>query len=64
MKIQPSQIIQSGHGVDLSNLPEDMSIQMSDPVADFGQFTLRDCFISVIRRAFSGKIQSKVLWLT
>ena len=35
MKIQPIQITESGPGVDLSNLPEGVSVKMSDPVKDF-----------------------------
>ena len=35
MKIEPTQIEQSGPGVDLSNLPEGVSLKMSDPVKDF-----------------------------
>jgi hypothetical protein len=35
MKITPTQIIHSGPGIDLSSLPEGVSIKMSDPVKDF-----------------------------
>lgn len=35
MKITPSQITHSGPGVDLSSLPEGVSVKMSDPVKDF-----------------------------
>ena len=35
MIIIPTQIEQSGPGVDLSNLPDGLSIRMSDPVKDF-----------------------------
>ena len=35
MKIAPIQIEQSGPGIDLSSLPEGVSVKMSDPVADF-----------------------------
>jgi len=35
MKITPTQITQSGPGIDLSNLPDDISVKMSDPVKDF-----------------------------
>ena len=35
MIILPSNIEQSGPGIDLSNLPEGVSIRMSDPVKDF-----------------------------
>ena len=35
MRILPTDISAVGPGVDLSNLPEDLSIRMSDPVADF-----------------------------
>ena len=35
MKIEPTQIEQSGPGVDLSNLPGGVSVKMSDPVKDF-----------------------------
>ena len=34
MRIAPSDIDQSGPGIDLSNQPEGLSIQMSDPVQD------------------------------
>jgi hypothetical protein len=34
MNISPASIEQSGPGVDLSNQPEGLSIQMSDPVRD------------------------------
>jgi len=35
MKITPTQITQSGPGVDLSNLPDGVSVKMSDSVKDF-----------------------------
>ena len=35
MQIEPTQIDQSGPGVDLSNLPARLSAKMSDPVKDF-----------------------------
>ena len=35
MRIQPVHIEQSGPGIDLSNLPEGVSVKMSDPVKDF-----------------------------
>ncbi|MCK4294894.1 MAG: LamG domain-containing protein [Planctomycetes bacterium] len=35
MIIQPTDIEQSGPGIDLSNLPEGVSVKMSDPVKDF-----------------------------
>jgi len=35
MKIAPVQIEQSGPGIDLTSLPEGVSIKMSDPVKDF-----------------------------
>ena len=35
MRIDPIQIEQSGPGIDLSNLPEGLSVKMSDPVKDF-----------------------------
>ena len=35
MKILPVEILEAGPGIDLSNLPEGVSIRMSDPVEDF-----------------------------
>jgi len=35
MKIEPTHIEQSGPGIDLSSLPEGVSVKMSDPVKDF-----------------------------
>lgn len=35
MKIMPIQITTSGPGVDLSNLPDGLSVKMADPVKDF-----------------------------
>ena len=34
MRIEPTQITQAGPGIDLSNLPEGLSVKMSDPVKD------------------------------
>lgn len=35
MRIAPIHIIQSGSGIDLSNLPDGLAVKMADPVADF-----------------------------
>ncbi len=35
MLIKPTQITQSGPGIDLTNLPEGVSVKMADPVKDF-----------------------------
>jgi len=35
MKILPIEIVRCGPGIDLSDLPEGLSVRMSDPVADF-----------------------------
>jgi hypothetical protein len=35
MKINPTEITSDGPGIDLTNLPDDLSIKMSDPVEDF-----------------------------
>ncbi len=39
MIIVPTGMVESGPGIDLSNQPEGLSIQMSDPVEDF-EYTL------------------------
>jgi hypothetical protein len=35
MKIEPVEILESGPGVDLSNMPDGLSVKMADPVEDF-----------------------------
>jgi len=35
MLVQPIEILESGSGIDLSNLADGLSVRMSDPVEDF-----------------------------
>ena len=61
MKITPTEIISDGPGVDLSNLPDGISVKMSDPVEDPAYarnavtlvYDLTDC--EHVRVAFAAK---------